>query len=309
MIPERKPGLNRGARRPVSMADVVCVGVNPAFDLTYTLDSLHNDRVNRVLEEHKMAAGKAANVACGLAERGIRTELTGIFGQDNLAEWSDLFARRCGGKVRFVPFSCEGITRQNMTLLADGQTVKINQPGCRASAEAVRRMELFVNGRSGRGRVAVFTGSLPPKIIVERYLEIIRNTAAKGYRVAVDTDRLSRDELLSVRPWLYKPNAHELAAMAGINSDDDTALIASAQELAKSGVEIVLLTLGSRGLAAVTAEKTVRVKPEPVKAVNTVGAGDAALAAFVAEFIGGGSLEQCASAAAKAGERAVTSAC
>lgn len=285
--------------------DVICVGVNPAFDLTLTLDGLDGDRVNRVTAEHCQAAGKAANVACVLASNGIRAGLAGFYGEDNAAEWQRLFAVRSENRVPSGMIICPGATRQNITLLAEGRTVKLNRPGCTVSEKDIEKLECFLSRwAEGGGKTAVFTGSLPPGLSAERYVRLMSDTARAGFRIALDIDGLTRDQLVRLSPWLYKPNAHELARLTGADADDDEALIAQAQSLAAEGVDIVLLSLGSRGLAAVTRGQTVRIEPRPVTAVNTVGAGDAALAAFVAAQLSGCSLEECARRAARSGEQA-----
>ncbi len=288
---------------------VICVGVNPAFDLTLTLDGLDGDRVNRVTAEHCQAAGKAANVACVLARHGISAGLLGFYGEDNAAEWQKLFDNRCGSNVPSGMITCAGATRQNITLLSGGQTVKINRSGCTVSEADIVRLEACLSecgGGEGRAKIAVFTGSLPPGLSPERYVELMAGAAGTGFRVALDIDGLTREQLVKVSPWLYKPNAHELAKLTGIDAGDDDALIAQARQLVSEGVGIVLLTLGSRGLAAVDSGNVVRIAPEPVTAVNTVGAGDASLAAFIAAHLAGCSVEECARRAARSGENAAS---
>jgi len=286
---------------------VICVGVNPAFDITLSLDGLDDDRVNRVTEERRQAAGKAANVACVLASMGVDTALTGCYGRDTYPEWQSLFEKRTGN-VELLPVMCPGATRQNITLLCDGRTVKINRAGDGIEPDGSSRAAENISLWAKPGDTAVFTGSIPPGMTHKEYLSIIRDTASKGVRVAVDTDALTEEELLSVKPWLYKPNAYELAKLCNADPENDGQLVSQAQRLAREGIEVVLLTLGSRGLAAVTAQQTVRLPASKVKAVNTVGAGDAALAAFVGTYLLQQPLAVCAEAAAKAGEKSVMNA-
>lgn len=284
---------------------VLCVGVNPAFDLTVTVDGLDDDRVNRVLEEHCQAAGKAANVACGLAARGVAVTLLGLYGEDNYSRWSSAFEERSGGAVRCEAVLCPGETRRNMTLLTEGRTIKVNFGGCRAEESHVQALAEMIKSHTHADCPVVFTGSLPPGMSCGDYLGLMSEVSRRGGRIVIDSDRLSRQEILSAGPWIYKPNAHELAAVCGADSGDDDALIRCAQQLAREGVSIVLLTLGGRGLAVVTAQETVRVPARRVTPVNTVGAGDAALAAFIAAQLRGDDFEACAQKAARAGESVV----
>lgn len=292
--------------RDILNAPVVCVGVNPAFDLTCTLSGLDGNRVNLVTDEYCEAAGKAANVACALAENGIAAALTGLYGEENLAEWKALFDRRSCGKVPLKAVTCPGATRQNLTLLAGGQTYKINRPGCAAVKEAVDQLDDAINAFPGEGRIAVFTGSLPEGLPLFRYVEMMHRAKNNGYRVAVDSSALPLEVLVPLQPWIYKPNAYEIAALSGLDPNNDDLLIEQARLLADSGTETVLLTLGERGLAAVTTQRVIRVNPLPVKVINTVGAGDAALAAYIAASCKGESPEECARKAARAGELAVS---
>lgn len=291
----------------MSVAKVLCVGVNPAFDITLVLDGLDADRVNRVEREHRQAAGKAANVACVLAGKGVPVALTGFYGGDTWSEWRSLFGARSAG-VELLPVITSGSTRQNITLLADGKTVKVNRAGDAVDESAVQSLTVQLVSWLKPDDIAVFTGSIPPGMSRRQYLELAGAAADAGARVALDTDALSEEELLSIRPWLYKPNAHELAKLCGVDAADDHALIEQACRLAQSGVDTVLLTLGGRGLAVVTGTEAVRVEAGKVEAVNTVGAGDAALAAYIAAFLREEPLTGCAEAAARAGKQAVTAA-
>ncbi len=287
---------------------VLCVGVNPSFDITMMLDGLDDDRVNRVEREHRQAAGKAANVACTLERMGVTALLTGCFGENTWADWRGLYEKRASA-VELVPVLTPGATRQNITLLAGGKTVKINRAGDDVGSEAAQSVAAVLDSRLESGDIAVFTGSIPPGMSKEQYIALIRRASDSGAKAAVDTDALSESELLSVRPWLYKPNAHELAKLSGVEADDESALLREAKRLARAGIGTVLLTLGSRGLAAVTAEEAVRVPAAKIQAVNTVGAGDAALAAYIAASLQGAALRERAYAAAQAGERAVSAEC
>lgn len=287
---------------------VLCVGVNPSFDITMVLDGLDDDRVNRVEREHRQAAGKAANVACALAEKGVTAVLTGCFGEETWADWRGLYEKRSSA-VELVPVLTPGATRQNITLLTGGKTIKINRAGDDVGPDAAEKIAAVLDSLLEAGDIAVFTGSIPPGMSREQYVAVIRRASDVGARTVVDTDALSESRLLSARPWLYKPNAHELAKLCGVEPGDEQALIREAERLTRVGVGTVLLTLGSRGLAAVTAEETVRVPAAKIEAVNTVGAGDAALAAYIEASLRGAALEDRARAAARAGERAVSAIC
>ncbi|MBQ4313124.1 MAG: hexose kinase [Clostridia bacterium] len=271
----------------------LCVGVNPSFDITLTLDGLDTDRVNRVRSESRLAAGKAVNVARALhsAQRDCRLML--VLGEDNAKEFLSQISN-IETEIHIIP----GATRENLTLLSGGDTIKINRDGAQVRAEDIDALEVAVRAHADAADIVVFSGSLPPGMESDGFLRLVRAASLSDVRVALDTAALSREQVSCVRPWLYKPNEHELADLCSLSSTDEAVLISAAQELAREGVGIVLLTMGARGLAAVTAEEVVRVRLPEVRAVNTVGAGDTALAGFLARYADGGSLASCAEQAA-----------
>lgn len=278
----------------------ICVGVSPCFDITLVLDALEPDRVSRVADELREAAGVSVNVARELKRLGKRSVVTGLLNEDGSDEYCDaLDAEHMENDFVFIP----GRVRINITLLVGKDTYKVNRRSvCPTDAAGRLRMKLL-DWASPRS-VVVFGGVTPEGMSPEQYTQLMCAARDAGARVAVDTDVLTREQLIEVKPWLYKPNRSELAALCGLDEPDDQTLIDAARQLTQEGLGIVLLTFGSRGLAAVTADETAFVEAVPVECRNTVGAGDCALAGFMAAWDDGKTLEECAKAAAESGAAA-----
>ncbi len=97
------------------------------------------------------------------------------------------------------------------------------------------------------------------------------------------------------RPLIWRDEAHGLAGLReGINyadivklSEEEMELITGksdeegAQLLFEKGVKLVLLTMGANGSKVITPEFSAYAAPFKVDAVDTTGAGDACLGAFV----------------------------
>lgn len=278
----------------------ICVGVSPCFDATLVLDALEPDKVSRVSKELREAAGVALNVARELKRQGKRSVVTGLLNEDGSDEYGKaLDESGIRHDFVFVP----GRVRVNITLLVGHDTYKVNRRSvCPTDAAGRLRMKLL--DWSTKNSVFVFGGATPDGMSPEQYADLMLTARKTGSRIAVDTDVLSLEQLREVKPWLYKPNARELSQLFGLDEPDDNALIEAAHRLNEDGVEIVLLTLGSRGLYAVTADETAFVEAVPVECKNTVGAGDAALAGFLAAWDSGLSLRECAGQAAESGAAA-----
>lgn len=96
-------------------------------------------------------------------------------------------------------------------------------------------------------------------------------------------------------------NEVEAGFLAGIQVENETEAEKAAQKLVDSGVEKVIITLGSKGAFVVTQTEKVSVPAFKVEAVDTTAAGDTFCGAFAVALVEGKSLKdalQFASAAA-----------
>jgi ribokinase len=131
--------------------------------------------------------------------------------------------------------------------------------------------------------------SIPGVDAVVGQLEIPQAVTAAAFRAAREVRAVTilnpapaaalDDDLLDVADWLI-PNETEFAILAGLerfDPADDAALLAFAGRIRPR----LVVTLGARGMALVTAAGTVeRVPAVPVQAIDTTGAGDAFVGAF-----------------------------
>ncbi|MFZ2514377.1 MAG: PfkB family carbohydrate kinase, partial [Candidatus Lutibacillus vidarii] len=68
---DRPTHPRRAARRPGGPTVILCVGLNPAIDITYRVDRLAPGEAHRVLDVRRRAGGKAVNVARGVQALGV----------------------------------------------------------------------------------------------------------------------------------------------------------------------------------------------------------------------------------------------
>jgi ribokinase len=109
------------------------------------------------------------------------------------------------------------------------------------------------------------------------------------------------DSLLSSVDYLV-PNQTEISLLAGnIESLDD-----AIQVLRSRGVEHLIVTLGEEGVLIIDGEQRLHIPAYPVKAVDTVAAGDAFVGAFVVALSEGLSLTEAVRWGNAAGAIAVT---
>ena len=114
----------------------------------------------------------------------------------------------------------------------------------------------------------------------------------KDIDIVVDA---SKDLLLNVlkyRPFLIKPNNHELGEIFGIKLDSRESVIPYANKLREMGAKNVLVSLAGKGAVLVCEDGTVYESEAPKgELVNAVGAGDSMVAGFIAGRISRNDME------------------
>jgi 1-phosphofructokinase len=179
---------------------------------------------------------------------------------------------------------CEVIdraVRTNVSLVEpDGTVTKINEPGPRLSEED--RQWLLATTLAQGGDFIAAGGSLPPGLPTDFYAELVDRSSRP---VAVDTSGDALKAVADAGAWLLKPNLDELADLVGQRPQTLADVVEAAQTLRTRGTESVLVSLGADGAVLVDSGAThgevIVDRPR-----NTVGAGDALLAGFLAGGLG-----------------------
>lgn len=257
---------------------IYTVTVNPALDYAMEVGELIPGRTNRSKGEQISFGGKGINVSAILTELGVPTLALG-FVAGFTGEALERAVSRAGVKCEFVRLR-EGYTRINVKLKGDEET-EINAEGPMVYPEA---LEVFLQklDRIGEGDTLVLAGSLPRSLPGDLYCQILHRLDGRGIRFVVDATGELLLSTLPYRPFLIKPNRHELEELAGrsLVSEDDIADFA--RTLQVKGAKNVLVSLGGDG-AILLDEFGMLHRKAAVggPAVNTVGAGDSMVAGFL----------------------------
>ncbi|MGF1727701.1 1-phosphofructokinase [Photobacterium nomapromontoriensis] len=258
------------------MRKVVTVTLNPALDLTGSLDSLSVGTVNLIKEGSLHPAGKGVNVAKVLAELGADVTVTGLLGADNQAPFCQLFDQ-LGVTDAFVRVS--GASRINVKLVeGNGRVSDINFPGGEVSEDDLSAFERTLFTLAETHDVFVIAGSLPLGISPQQCADWISILHSKGKHVFFDSSKAALAAGLGASPWLVKPNDEELSDWAGHELSSEQALREAAEQLATKDIANVVVSLGAKGVMWLNSEGWLRSQPPKVDIVSTVGAGDTLVA-------------------------------
>ena len=178
----------------------------------------------------------------------------------------------------------EGFSRINVKIKAESET-EINGQGP-VITEAAQRALFEKLDRLQSGDTLVLAGSIPNTLPDDIYERIMEHLDGRGIRIVVDATKNLLRRVLKYRPFLIKPNNHELGEMFGVELKTDDDIILHAKKLQEEGATNVLISMAGDGAILLTAEGVFYRSAAPKGTlVNSVGAGDSMVAGFLAGFM------------------------
>jgi 1-phosphofructokinase family hexose kinase len=260
---------------------ILVLALNPCVDAEWRVDGLRFHEKNLVVEQRRWAGGKGVNVARWLKLLGSPARLLLPLGGETGAELArGLRAFRLS--VRSLPI--REPTRINVVVTdPHGEQIRLNGAGPELSAAEWRRCEQAVRDELARASLLILSGSLPRGVPASTYARLIALARRAGVRTVLDCDGPALAAGVRARPFLVKPNEHELAQWAGRRLRSEQAVTAAAWRMSLAARGWVLVSRGAKDALLVNAPKKMawRATPPRIRATNTVGAGDALLAAVV----------------------------
>ena len=262
--------------------------LNPALDYVMHPLTLDMGFTNRSSSEELYCGGNGINISTLLKELDVPSIAMGIAGGFTgdylLTELQDKgiasnFVRLDRGNTR-INIKLNGIV---MTMV-NGMGPKIPE---KKVDELLERMDVV-----RAGDTLVLTGSIPNSLPEDIYTQIMGKLAGRGIQFVVDAPGQLLMESLKARPFLIKPNNHELGELVGRELTSDEEITAAARTLQEKGARNVLVSMAGDGALLLDEAGTVhRIGTPKGKVVNSVGAGDSMVAGFVAGYLKTGSYD------------------
>ena len=261
---------------------VYTVTFNPALDYVMNVKELSTDDINRTESEELYYGGKGINVSAILSRLDIPTVALGFtagFTGDKLREMMN----EDGIKNDFVKLN-SGFTRINVKVKY-GKELDINAKGPRITPDEIEVL-LQKLKQLNCGDYLVLAGSVPASLPDDLYSKILEELSGRNINTVVDTTGNQLLNVLKYKPFLIKPNHHELGEIFGQKMNTTEKIIEYAKKLKEMGAVNVLVSRGGDGAVLVDGNGTVH----PASAVsgtlvNSVGCGDSMVAGFIAGYI------------------------
>ena len=261
---------------------IYTVTFNPALDYVIAVDHFAQGKVNRTVKEDIFCGGKGINVSVLLANLGVESTALGFVAGFTGKE-IERGLKAFGISSDFIHVK-SGMSRINVKLKSEEET-EINGMGPDIRPEDVEALFEKLN-RLGSGDVLVLSGSIPAAIDSDIYQRIMERLDGRGIRMVVDAEKDLLLKVLKYRPFLIKPNNHELGQMFGLELETEEEIILHARKLKEQGAVNVLVSMAGNGAILVAEDGSVHRRQAARGTVkNSVGAGDSMVAGFIAGYL------------------------
>lgn len=267
---------------------IFTVTFNPSLDYIVRVDEMRLGTINRTNYEQLLPGGKGINVSIVLGNLGHPSRALGFSAGVTGVALEKLLAD-AGVDADLVHVK-EGFTRINAKVKAVEET-ELNGQGPRIAPEDVDALfsKLDVLGQDD---TLVISGSVPNTLPSDMYEQVMERLAGRGVRIVVDAERDLLTRVLPYRPFLVKPNNHELGDIFGVALKTRDEVVPYARCMQEMGAQNVLVSMAGEGGVLVAADGQVYQSPAAKgTVVNSVGAGDSCVAGFLAGLMETGSYQ------------------
>lgn len=263
---------------------IYTVTFNPAVDYVVYTNTMKPGVTNRSEREEIYFGGKGINVSIVLRELGVSSKALG-FTAGFTGEAIEKGVADMGIAADFVRLK-KGNSRINVKIKADEET-ELNAQGPDIDSKSLNVLFQKLEQLSD-GDILILAGSIPSSLPSDIYEQILQRLSDRKIRVVADATKDLLLNVLKYRPFLIKPNNHELGELFGAELSGDEEIERYARKLQQMGALNVLVSMAGDGAMLIDEygrKHRCGVCRGDVR--NSVGAGDSMVAGFVAGSLDG----------------------
>lgn len=258
---------------------IYTVTFNPAIDYILEVEDLNVGGVNRAKKTYKYPGGKGINISRVLSNLEVNSCALGFIGGFT-GRFLKEYLQKEGVKTDFITVG--GDTRINVKLKIEKET-EINAQGPDIKEENLEKLYKQIDNLSSRDFL-VLAGNIQSTLPRDIYSKIQQRCDEKGIKVIVDTTGESLLSTIKNKPFLIKPNNHELGEIFDVEINSNEEAIKHSKKLLELGAENIIISMGSEGAILVSNEGIYHGNAPKGEVRNSVGAGDSLIAGFLAKY-------------------------
>lgn len=261
---------------------IYTVTFNPCLDYIITTDEMNLGVINRTTSELILTGGKGINVSIVLKNLGINSKMLGFIGGFT-GEQIEKILNDDNCETDFIKTK-KGLSRINVKIKALEET-EINGMGAEISSEELEELYKKLENLK-ENDILVLGGSVPTLLPSNIYEIIMAKMENKKVKIVVDATKDLLLNVLKFKPFLIKPNNHEISEIFNKELKTEEDLIVHGKKLQEMGAENVLISMAGDGAILLSSNGEVYKSPAPKGVVvNSVGAGDSMVAGFLTGYI------------------------
>lgn len=261
---------------------IYTVTLNPALDYVMKVGNIRYDDINRSESEEIYYGGKGINVSVILTRLGVENKALGFVGGFTGEKLYEML-KKDGIDCDFNILK-NGYTRINVKIKAQTE-LDVNAQGPAIDEEDIALLLEKLDGIK-QGDFLVLAGSIPNTLPDDIYERILSRLDGRGINFVVDATGDLLKNVLKYKPFLIKPNHHELGDLFGVEAKSEQDIVFYAKKLQEMGARNVLVSRAKDGATLIDEQKNVatfgNVEGE---LVNSVGCGDSMVGGFLAGWI------------------------
>ncbi|WP_422448956.1 1-phosphofructokinase [Thermoanaerobacterium sp. DL9XJH110] len=263
---------------------ILTVTLNTSIDKAYYVDDFKIGEVVRVKKAIYSAGGKGLNVSRVLSVLGEPVIATGFTG-GCAGKFIENELDNSGISHRFVHI--EGETRSCINIIDNytGIQTELLEPGPAVNEKNIEDFISTYEELIESCDLITLSGSAPNGVEPKIYAKLIDMGKTHGKKVILDTSGEYLKGGIEASPTLVKPNKKEAELLLNMTIENVEDAKLAAKKLLEMGVEISVISLGSKGAVLANGEDVLYAPAPRIKAVNTVSCGDAMIAGFAVALL------------------------
>ena len=188
---------------------IYTITFNPSLDYIVTCDDFRLGETNRVSKELIFPGGKGINVSIVLSNFGVDTTALGFLAGFTGEEIKRLIIEK-GIKNEMIWLN-EGLSRINIKLRSKEES-ELNGIGPKISEEAISQLYEKLDELNSDD-ILCLAGNIPNSLPSTMYSDIMKHLENRNIRIVVDATKDLLMNVLEYKPFLIKPNNHELGGL------------------------------------------------------------------------------------------------
>jgi 1-phosphofructokinase len=258
---------------------IYTVTLNPSLDYIVELDQVMLGELNRTKKESTFPGGKGINVSQVLKRLDVDSKALGFVGGFT-GDYIERLLTSLKIDTDFVRVNED--TRINVKLKSEQET-ELNAKGPKITKEDFEALKQKIRELTSEDTL-VLAGSIPSSMPESTYEELVKICSENETKFVVDAEGELLKKVIPFKPFLIKPNHHELGELFNTTITSCDEVIPYGRELVNKGAQNVIVSLADKGAVFINKDTVFIAAGLKGEVKSSVGAGDSMVAGFIAAF-------------------------